>query len=188
MAALAKDPASAGRARTSSRPPSRPFALSSTPATGRTPPPSCRSRCRRRWTRRDRAHGWRRRAATARGEGAQAAPLADVHDRADDAGPAALLLYLALSGLLAADKVEVPRVTGKQLVQARACAREGRLQGQARRGPQQRRPRHGRRPGPGRRHAGGRELDRGRWRCRTVPGTSACRPSGSCRRPRPCAS
>ena len=33
---------------------------------------------------------------------------------------AALLAYLALSGLLAADKVEVPRVTGKQLVQARA--------------------------------------------------------------------
>jgi serine/threonine-protein kinase len=34
---------------------------------------------------------------------------------------AALLLYLALAGLLAADKVEVPRVTGKQLVQARAA-------------------------------------------------------------------
>jgi len=33
---------------------------------------------------------------------------------------AGLLAYLALAGLLAADKVEVPRVTGKQLIQARA--------------------------------------------------------------------
>src|SRR3954471_13517123 len=33
---------------------------------------------------------------------------------------AALLAYLALAGLLAADKVEVPRVTDKELVQARA--------------------------------------------------------------------
>jgi len=33
---------------------------------------------------------------------------------------AALLAYLALSGLLAADKVEVPRVVNKQLIQARA--------------------------------------------------------------------
>ena len=104
----------------------------------------------------DRAHGWRRPAATARGEGAQRRwPMFTIG-----------LMTLASPRCCSTWRVR-PAGGGQGRGAARpasssyrsACAREGRLQG--RETPQQRRPRHGRRPGPGRRHAGGRELDRG---------------------------
>ena len=65
--------------------------------------------------------------------GRDGAALAVVHDRAPDLALVAALLYVILSGTLAAEKKDVPRVTGKQLVEARAVLERAGFEGQTER-------------------------------------------------------
>ena len=92
----------------------------------------------------------------------------------------AFLIYLAVAALTAADTQEVPRVVGKQLLQARADPRARRLRGGGVARAQRGALRPGRGPGPQPGRGGRRGLD-GRARgCPAAPGPCACRRCATC--------